>query len=546
MGFSDNITLGKLLDRTAAIYPDNEALVYPDRGLRYSYTELQEECNKFAKGLLKLSVKRGDNVAIWATNIPEWVITQYGSAKIGAVLVTVNTHFKSFELENQLKQSDATTLVLMEGTKSSSYKSMIYELCPELHHCNPGELISKKLPFLKNVIMIGDEGCPGMFTWDDVIKMAQSVSDEKLSARMAELNPKDVIHMVYTSGTTGIPKGVMLTHYNIINNAIGMAEGMKLDHTDRLCIPVPFFHCFGCVAGTLCCVVAGATMIPVEIFKAEKVLNTIEKERCTAVLGTPTMFLMELELYEKSFFNTASLRTGMVAGAACPSEVIKKIINIMNIPQIVVAYGQTEASPCMTYTRADDSLELKLSTVGRALPGVEMKIFDPETGQEVPPGVQGELRARGYNIMRGYYKMSEETAAAIDKDGWLHTGDLGIMTENGYCTITCRIKDMIIRGGENIYPREIENFLSSHPAINNVQVIGIPSSKYGEKVMAYIQLKAGPILTPEEVRIFCKGKIASVKIPEYVAFVDSFPLSGSGKILKHKLREMFSESIQCQ
>lgn len=537
------ITIGELLDRIAASYPDNDALVYPDRGLRYSYKKFLQVCSQFAKGLMKLGIKKGESVAIWATNVPEWVITQFGSPRIGAVLVTVNTNYKVFELEYLLKQSDSTTLIMIEGTKTSNYIDMIYELCPELNHCKPGQLVSERLPFLKNVILIGEKKYPGMFTWEEVMKMGEEVTDEELAARRATLEPDDVINMMYTSGTTGFPKGVMLTHHNLIANACGLAECMKLGPDDRLCIPVPFFHCFGCVIGTMSCVVSGTAMVPVEVFDARKVLETIEKERCTAVHGVPTMFIMELELLEKEKFDTSSLRTGVMAGSPCPIEVMRKVVNIMGAREIVITYGQTESSPGITNTRTDDPLELRVSTVGRALPGVEVKIVNPETGEEVPPGVQGEICARGYNIMKGYYKMPEATAAAIDKDGWLHTGDLGVMDENGYCKITGRLKDMIIRGGENIYPREIEEFLYTHPAVKDVQVVGVPSAKYGEEVMAFIQLKKGQKATPEEIQSFCEGKIASYKIPKYIAFVDSYPVTASGKIQKFKLREMAIEML---
>lgn len=535
---SAKITVGELLDRTAANYPDNDALVCPDRRLRYSYRELREACNQFAKGLLKLGVKKGDSTAIWATNLPEWIITQFGSARVGAVLVTVNTSYKLVELEYLLKQSDATTLVMIAGTKNTDYTSMIYELCPELHNCKPGELVSERLPLLKNVIILGNKKYPGAFTWDDVIKLGKEVADEELAARMAALHPDDVTIMIYTSGTTGFPKGVMLTHHNIIANACEMAECMNLGPVDRMCIAVPFFHCFGCVASNICSVVAGATMVPVETFKAEQVLQTVEEERCTVMHGVPTMFIMLLEQLEKEKFDTSSLRTGIVAGAPCPPEVVKQLEEVMHMKEVIIAYGQTEASPCITSTRTHDPLELKMTTVGRALPGVEVRILDPKTGEEVPAGTEGEICARGYNIMKGYYKMPEATAAVIDPEGWLHTGDLGVLDENGHVKITCRLKDMIIRGGENIYPTEVETFIRTHPLVKEVQVIGVPCFKYGEDVMAFIQLKEGQLLTPEAVQSFCKGKIANCKIPKYVAFVDSYPLTASGKVQKFKLREI--------
>ncbi len=540
------ITMGELVDHVAGTYPETEALVYPDRSLRYTYREFQRECDRIAKGLMKLGVKKGESTAIWATNVPEWVITQFGSPRCGAVLVTVNTNYKVFELEYLLKQSDSTTLIMIEGTKSSDYIGMIYELCPELNNCRPGELVSERLPFLKNVILIEQKKYPGMFTWDEVVQMGEEISDEELAACMATLKYDDVINMMYTSGTTGFPKGVMLTHRNLILNGRGIGDCMKFTEQDRLCIPVPFFHCFGCVLGTMACVTHGSAMVPVEVYEPRQVLWTIEKERCTAVHGVPTMFIMELELLEKEKFDTSSLRTGIMAGSPCPIEVMKKVVDIMGAKDIVITYGQTESSPGITNTRTDDPLELRVSTVGRTLPDVEMKIVDPETGKEVSCHIQGEICARGYNIMKGYYKMREATAAAIDSEGWLHTGDLGTVDENGYLKITGRLKDMIIRGGENIYPREIEEFLYTHQDVKDVQVVGVPSVKYGEEVMAFIQLKKDCELTEEEVKKFCEGQIARYKIPRYVAFVENYPITASGKIQKYKLREMAIDMLNLQ
>jgi len=536
-------TIGELLDQMAASHPENDALVYPDRDLRYSYQEFRRVCDQAAKGLMKLGIKKGDNIAIWATNVPQWVITQFGSAKMGAVLVTVNTNYKEFELEYLLKQSDANTLLLIEGIKGSDYIATINELCPELLDCKPGQLKSARLPLLKNVISLGIERHPGMFTWEDVMNLGSEMPDEELAVRQASLEPDDVINMQYTSGTTGFPKGVMLTHNNLIGNALSLAECMSFTHIDRLCIPVPFFHCFGCVLGTMTCVVSGATMVPVESFNPTRVLEAVEKERCTAVHGVPTMFITELEQMEKVKYDTSSLRTGIMAGSPCPIEVMKKVVSFMGAGEICITYGQTEASPGITMTRVDDPLELRVSTVGRALPNVEVKIVNPETGEELPRGVQGELCARGYNVMKGYYKMPEATAAAIDKDGWLHTGDLAIMSENGYCKITGRLKDMIIRGGENIYPREIEEFLYTHPLVKDVQVVGVPSVKYGEEVMAFIQLKSGYSVSPQDIKDFCANKIARYKIPKHILFVDNYPSTASGKIQKYKLREMGIETL---
>jgi len=529
------ITIGQLVDLMAKENTETEALVYPDLELRYTYEKFQQVCNRTAKGLMKLGVQREEHIAIWATNIPQWVITQFGSAKMGAVLVPINTSYRVFELEYLLKQSDTTTLILMEGAK---YVSIIYALCPELYDCSPGELKSKRLPFLKNVILIGKRRHPGMFLWDDLMQMGCETTDAQLVLRQSSLNPNDVVNMQYTSGTTGFSKGVMLTHYNLIGNACSLSECMGLTNKDRLCIPVPFFHCFGCVLGTMTCMAAGATMVPLVVFDPVKVLETIEKECCTAVHGVPTMFIMELEEMMKKEYDTSSLRTGIMAGSPCPIEVMREVVNKMGMREITITYGQTEASPGITMTRSDDSLEVRVSTVGRALPNVEVKIIHPETGRENPRGVQGELCSRGYNIMKGYYKMPSTTAKVIDHDGWLHTGDLAVMDDNGYCKIMGRLKDTIIRGGENIYPREIEEFLYTHPKIKDVQVVGVPSNKYGEEIMAFIQLKHGEIFTIKEIRAYCRGKISHYKIPKYIEMVATYPTTASGKIQKYKLREL--------
>lgn len=533
----DRITVGALLDRTAAQNPDNDALVYTDRNLRLSYREFNQLCRNVAKGLMALGIQKGEHIAIWATNVPEWVTLQFATGKMGAVLVTVNTNYKNFEAEYLLGQSDSTTLVMIGGSKTSNYLKIINELCPELKESQPGQLQSAKLPLLKNVIYIGGESKPGMFNWSDLLELASQVTDEELDARQAGLDPNDCINMQYTSGTTGFPKGVMLTHTNIINNAHSIANCMAFSNQDRLLITVPFFHCFGCVLGTMTCVVSGAAMVPLEAFHPVRVLETVEKERCTALHGVPTMFIMELEEFEKGNYDTGSLRTGIMAGSPCPIEVMRSVVNRMGMSEITITYGQTEASPAITMTRTDDPIELRVTTVGRVIPNVEAKIVDPETGEDCPPGVQGEICCKGYNVMKGYYKMPEATDQAIDRGGWLHTGDLGIIDENGYFKITGRLKDMIIRGGENIYPREIEEFLYTHPLVKDVQVVGIPSIKYGEEVLAFIQTRDGVSLTKEEIQSFCLDKIARYKIPSYVLFTDSYPTTASGKIQKYKLRE---------
>jgi fatty-acyl-CoA synthase len=531
-------TVGALLDHIAAKYPTRDALIYPERGLRYTWSQFNERCRLVAKGLLAIGIRKGDNVAIWAYNVPEWVTLQFATAKIGAILVTVNTSYKSAELEYILGQSDATTLFMVKSFKDTDYVATVNEVVPDLATATPGSLKTAKLPHLKNVVFIGAETPKGMLGFEDIVKKGETVSDAELAAVEATLNCHETINMQYTSGTTGFPKGVMLTHYNVVNNGYNIGECMKLTENDRLCIPVPFFHCFGCVLGVMACVTHGSAMVPVEIFDPLKVLQTIEKEKCTAVHGVPTMFIAELEHPEFTKFDLSTLRTGIMAGSNCPIEVMKKVISQMNASQITIAYGQTESSPVITQTRTDDAIELRVSTVGRALPDVEVKIVDIETGETLPPGKQGELCTRGYLVMKGYYKMPDETAKAIDSDNWLHTGDLAIMDENGYCKITGRIKNMIIRGGENIYPREIEEFLYTHPKISDIQVYGVPDRKYGEQVMAAIIRKKGIELSEEEVREYCQGKIANYKIPRYVKFVDSYPMTASGKIQKFKLRDM--------
>ncbi|RII30620.1 MAG: AMP-binding protein [Geobacter sp.] len=540
------LTFGELLDDMARRFPDNDALVYPDRGLRYSYRELNEICRQVAKGLMTMGIKKGDNVSIWAYNVPEWVILQFATAKIGAILVTVNTSYKSAELEYILNQSDSTTLFMVKSFKDTDYVQTLNQVVPELSSSEPGQLSSPKLPYLKNIVFIGEETPAGMTNFAAIAEQGKQVSDAELTAVETSLDCHEVINMQYTSGTTGFPKGVMLTHFNVANNGFFIGECMKFTEKDRLCIPVPFFHCFGSVLAVMASVTHGTAMVPVEIFDPLKVLQTIEKEKCTAVHGVPTMFIAELEHPEFSKFNLTSLRTGIMAGSVCPIEVMKRAVKDMNLTEITSVYGQTESSPGITQTRTEDSVELRVATVGRALPGAEVKIIDIETGATLPPGKQGELCARGYMVMKGYYKMPEETAKVIDSDNWLHTGDLAIMDENGYCKITGRIKQMIIRGGENIYPREIEEFLYTHPKVSDVQVYGVPDRKYGEQVMAAIVLKKGVEMTEEEVRAFCKDRIANYKIPRYVKFVDGYPMTASGKIQKFKLREIAIKELHLE
>ena len=532
------VTIGDLLDRQAAHFGDRDAFVHVEHGVRYTYAEFRAECNAVAKGMIASGIRKGDHVGIWATNYPEWVVAQFATAKIGAVLVTVNPAYRLHELEYLLRQSDTSTLVLIGRFRTSDYAGMVNELIPELRSSTPGRLSSAKFPKLRQVIYIGEETLPGMLAWNDLRRLGETVSDDELRARQAACHSDDVINIQYTSGTTGFPKGAQLTHLNVVGDARCIAECMKLTEHDRLCIPVPFYHCFGCVLGTLCCVTQGAAMvIPAEYFDPLKTLAAVEKERCTALHGVPTMFIAELQHPEFARFTLSSLRTGIMAGAPCPIEIMKQVVEKMGAREITIAYGQTEASPVITQTRTDDPIELRVSTVGRAIPDVEVKIVDPATGAEVPSGTQGELCTRGFIVMKGYYNMPEATAAAIDSDGWLHTGDLATMDEAGYFRITGRLKDMVIRGGENIYPREVEEFLYTHPKISDAQVFGVPDPKFGEELVAWIRLKEGQTATAEEIRDFCRNRISHYKIPRYIKFVTEFPMTVTGKIQKYKMRE---------
>lgn len=532
-------TLGDLLDEQVKLYGKKEAVVYPEIGIRWTYEDFQRKVYKAAKGLMKLGLKKGHHLSIWATNQPEWLISQFATGMTGVVLITVNTNYRTRELEYLLKQSDTETLILEREVKGVSYVDMLYEICPELKECPPGQLKSKRLPKLKNVILLDDKPSSGMFCWQDLIEMGSEIRDEEVKARQASLHPDDVINMQYTSGTTGFPKGVMLSHFNIINNGRNIAECMRLTDQDRLCIPVPFFHCFGCVLGTLAGISTGATIIPLITFDAGKVLEVVKKEKCTGLHGVPTMFITELNHPSFERKGYPHLRTGIMAGSNCPIEVMRKVTEVMGIHEITIAYGQTESSPVITQTRTDDSLQVRVSTVGRPLPHVEVKIIDPVSNEPVPPGEQGELCTRGYHVMKGYYKMPGATKEVIDEEGWLHTGDLAVENEDGTYQITGRLKDMIIRGGENIYPREIEEFLYTHPKVLDVQIVGVPDEKYGEISVAFIRKKEGVECTEEEIIEFCKGKIARFKIPSQVIFVHNYPMTASGKIQKYKLREAY-------
>lgn len=531
-------TIGQLLKDVANELPNNIGLEYNTREYSLTWKELDELTDKIAKGFMSLGVQKGDKVAIWATNIPEWFLTLYATAKIGAVLVTVNTNYKIFELEYLLSQSDTKVLVCMQGFKDSNYVEIIKELVPEINSEN--EFIeSEKLPFLKQVIFAGNSEIPqGMIGFDSLVELGKKVSDKEYLARFNSIDCNEVVNMQYTSGTTGFPKGVMLSHRNIVNNGKTIGEGMALTSKDRLCICVPMFHCFGLVLAFLACLTNKASMVAVESYNPVVVMETLSKKQCTAVHGVPTMFIHMLEHPTFDQFDFSHLRTGIMAGSPCPIEIMKKVVDKMNMKDIVIVFGQTEASPGCTMTTTHDTIENRVTTVGRAFPHVECKIINPETNEEMPCGEPGEFVARGYNIMQGYYKMPEATKNVIDKDGWLHTGDLCTKNKDGYYKVVGRIKDMIIRGGENIYPKEIEEYLYTVDGISDVQVVGVPSEKYGEEVMAFIILKKNSNLTEDDIKKLVKKNMARHKVPSYVKFLDKFPTTASGKIQKYKLREM--------
>ncbi|HIX39664.1 AMP-binding protein [uncultured Desulfovibrio sp.] len=534
-------TLGQILDETVARFPDQDALVYADRGYRQTWREFADTVDAFAKGLMALGVSKGEKVAVWATNVPYWVTLQFATAKIGAILITVNTNYREHELRYLLNHSECENIFLIDTLRDHAFVDTLYAIAPELRRQGRSQLRCAALPHLKRVCYLGAEKFRGMYSVPEILGLAVMVSDDDYRARQAELDPWDVINMQYTSGTTGFPKGVMLTHVGVGLNGYWIGRNMGFTEKDRLCLCVPLFHCFGCVLGVMACVNHGTCMVIVEKFNPLAVLAAVDGERCTALHGVPTMFLAELEHKLFKRFDVSSLRTGIMAGSTCPEPLMRRVVEEMNMKDITICYGLTEGSPVMTQSDVNDPLSLRCETVGCAMPGIEVRVADPETCEELPRGQVGEILCRGYNVMKGYYKMPEETARTISPDGWLHSGDLGIMDEAGYVRVTGRIKDMIIRGGENVYPREVEEFLMGMPDVMDVQVVGVPSRKYGEEVAAFIIPRKGAAIAPEDVRAFCRGQIAWYKIPRHIAVVDAFPLTASGKIQKFRLREMAAE-----
>ncbi len=534
-----NSTIGQVLRETAKNFPDHDAVIFRYPHWRRNWLEFDQEVDLVARALLASGLRCGDHFGVWATNVPEWVLLQFATARIGVVLVTINPSYRPNELAFTLRQSDVKGLALIDQFKTTDYFSSLQQVVPELSLHQPGMLASQHFPHLKWVIALRGVAPAGTISWSEFLKLSHTVSAEQLASAEAQTKCTDPINIQYTSGTTGAPKGAMLSHRNILLNAYYAGLSQQFDAQDRLCIPVPLYHCFGCVLGTLCSIVHCVTMIfPSEGFQAGAVLEAIELEGCTAVYGVPTMFIAMLEHADFPQRRLSTLRTGIMAGSPCPIEVMKRVTGEMGAQQMTIGYGQTEASPLITQTRADDSLELRVGTVGRTLPGVEAKIVDPETGLDLDDMQRGELCSRGHNVMLGYYHSPEKTAEAIDAQGWLHTGDLAMREPNGYYRITGRLKDLIIRGGENVFPREIEEQLYAHPAIQDVQVIGVPDRKFGEEVMAWVRLREGKTAQEEELKSFCKTRLAHFKVPRYWKFVESFPTTVTGKVQKYKMREI--------
>ena len=531
------VTIGEQLDLTAARFPDNEALVVPHQGVRWRYGEFKERVDRLAAGLLALGLEPGDRIGIWSPNNSEWALTQFAAAKAGLILVNINPAYRLAELEYALNKVECRALVTAESFKSSRYIDMLRQLAPALDRARPGALKAGKLPHLEIVVRLGAARGGGMYAFDEVAERAGAAERRRLEALGRVLQFDDPINIQFTSGTTGFPKGATLSHHNILNNGYFNGVALRLSDRDRVCIPVPLYHCFGMVMGNLMCAAHGAAMVyPGEAFDPLAVLHTVEGERCTVLYGVPTMFIAELDHPEFARFDLSSLRTGTMAGSPCPIEVMRRVVGALHMEEVTIAYGMTETSPVSFQSAVDDPIERRVSTVGRVHPHVEVKIVDAE-GKVVPRGVPGEILTRGYSVMRGYWNDEAKTAEAIDRAGWMHTGDRGTIDEDGYGNIVGRIKDMVIRGGENVYPREIEEFLYRHPKVQDVQVIGVPDEKYGEELCAWIRLRDGEDADADEIKAFCKERIAHFKVPRYVKFVDGFPMTVTGKVQKFKMRE---------
>jgi len=535
-------TLGQLLDQTIARCGENDAVVYADRDFRLTWYEFGEEVDRLARGLMALGVKRGEKIALWATNVPHWVVLMFAAAKIGAILLPLNTNYKEHEMDFALTQSDTENLFIIAGYRDCSYVDVIYTLVPELKEQPRGELKSAKYPHLKRVMFLGGEKHRGMYSLNEVLSLSVETPWEDYLKRQSECDVNDVVNMQYTSGTTGFPKGVQLTHRNIANDGFWIGACQNLTCRDRVCIPVPLFHCFGCVLGVMSCVNHGSTMVFLEKFDPIQVMMSIEREKCTAVYGVPTMYIAMLDHQLFPKFDFHSLRTGIMSGSACPVHRMQQVVDRMFMKEVCNPYGLTESGPVMTMTRSfEPSIERKCQTIGQALPGVEVAVIDPESGEIAPLDTDGEICCRGFNNMKGYYKMPEQTAKCIDKNGWLHSGDIGRMDKDGYYYITGRLKDLIIRGGENISPKEVEDFLGTMPGVKDVAVVGCPSKKYGEQPAAFIIPAEGAELNETDVADFCRNKISWFKIPKYVHFMDIFPMTASQKIQKYKLRELAAQ-----